>query len=336
MADPLVIQVMRAYKDALLALEQAQVGRMTRAWMFLDKNLSADIRALAEEIGRLRASGGEPTFTQSYSQARYQSLLAEIRVEMQRYESAATGIIRDGQGDMAQMGIRHAQGAISASYQTFGVRSTFVRLPVRAVEYMVGNTSDGGPLFGVLQQRALAPTAIEGLTDALTEATARGWNPRKTARVMQNGLTQGLQKALVIARTEQLRVYRMASDRQYRASGVVSGKRRLATRDTRTCLACLALDGEYIPLEAETYDHVCGRCTAIPVVAGLPETSWQRGPEWFATLSAETQQGMMGAKRYQAWRDGAFAFPDLAMVTDDPVWGRAPQVTPLSVLNGAS
>jgi hypothetical protein len=335
-AEPLVIQVMRAYKDALLALEQAQVGRMTRAWMFLDKNLSADIRILAEEIGRARASGGELTFTQTYSQARYQTLLAQIRIEMQRYEQAATGIIRDGQGDMAQMGVRHAQGAISASYQTFGVRGTFVRLPVRAVEHMVGNTGDGGPLFGVLQQRALAPTAIEGLTDALTEATARGWNPRKAARVMQNGLTGGLQKALVIARTEQLRVYRMASDQAYRESGVVSGKRRLATRDTRTCLACLALDGEYIPIEAEMYDHVCGRCTAIPVVAGLPETKWQRGPEWFASLQADTQREMMGAKRYQAWHEGAFAFEDLATVTDDPVWGRAPQVTPLSVLSGAS
>lgn len=258
--EPLAIQVMREFHRALLAHEEAQVARMVRAWMTVDKALAADIRALAEEIVRLRAAGEVVTEAQLYRLSRYQSLVAQIQIEITRYEQRAAQIILAGESDMARMGVNHAQGAIRAMYRTFGVRGAFNHLPVRAVEYMVGLTADGGPLFGLLQQRALTPAAVDGLTKTLIEAVTRGWNPRKTARAMQDGLTDGLQKALVIARDQQLRVYRMASDQQYRESGVVSAKRRVAAKDGRTCLACLAMDGELIPVGMEMYDHAAGRC----------------------------------------------------------------------------
>lgn len=335
-AEPLVIQVMREFKRALLAHEAAQVSRMVRAWMRLDRGLAHDIAALAEEIARLQAAGEIITEARLYRMARYQSLLAQIRVEVQSYERRATEIIMHGQEDMARAGLRDAQGAITAAYHTFGMRASFMRLPVRAVEYMVGLTVDGGPLFGVLQQRALTPAAVEGLTNTLIEAVTRGWNPRKTARAMRDGLTQGLQKALTIARTEQLRVYRMASDQQYRESGVVRGKRRIAAKDGRACLACLAMDGEYIPVGMEMYDHPNGRCTAVPVIEGVPALSWQQGPDWFASLPPERQQSIMGPGHYKAWREGLFDFRDLATPTYDSTWGRGLQVTPLSRLASAA
>jgi len=335
-AEPLVIQVMREFKTALLAHEASQVNRMVRAWMRLDRSLAFDIAALADEIARLQAAGEIITEARLYSMARYQSLLAQIRVEVQGYERRATEIIIRGQERMARAGLRDAQGLITAGYHTFGMRASFMRLPVRAVEYLVGITADGAPLFGVLQQRALTPAAVEGLTNTLIDAVTRGWNPRKTAQVMRDGLTQGLQKALVIARDQQLRAYRAASDQQYRESGVVSGKRRVAAKDGRTCLACLAMDGEYIPVGMEMYDHPCGRCTALPIIEGLPPLTWQQGPEWFETLSAERQQAMMGPGRYEAWRDGAFQFRELATPTYDPTWGRGLAVTPLSRLAPAA
>ena len=336
MLEPLIIRVMREFKRALLTREAARVNRLVRAWMRLDRALEADIEALAEEIALERAAGQEPSEGKLLRKECYVRLLAQVRAEIARYEGAAERLIRDGQAEMVRLGVGHAQAVIRAGYETAGVRGHFDRLPVEAVEYMVGSTADGGPLFGVLERRALAPDAVEGLTEALIDATARGWNPRKSARAMQDGLAQGLQKALVIARTEQLRVYRVATDAQYRASGVVQGKRRLATRDTRTCLACLAMDGEYIPLDKPMYDHPQGRCTAVPILDGLPDVDWQRGPEWFASLSSETQRAMMGPKRYAAWRQGDFAFRDLATVTEDPVWGSGLRVTPAYRLVGAS
>jgi SPP1 gp7 family putative phage head morphogenesis protein len=332
MADPLVIRVMREFKRALLARERAQVSRLVRAWMRLDRALAADIESLVAEIAALRAAGEEIAPARLYSLGRYQRLLAQVQAEILRYEREAEGIIVAGQEAMARQGVADAQDAIRATYQTFGVRGLFYRLPVSAVEYMVGATGDDGPLFGVLQQRALTPAAVEGLTNALVDATARGWNPRRTARAMQTGLTDGLQKALVIARTEQLRVYRMASDEQYRSSRVVRDKVRVAAKDSRTCLACLAMDGEVITLDRPMYDHPQGRCTAAPRVVGLPDVQWQKGPEWFASLGADRQLAMMGAQRYEAWSAGGIDFRAFATQTDDPVWGQSLQVTPLARL----
>lgn len=330
--EPLAIQVMNEFKRALLSYEDAQVKRMVRAWMNVDRSLAADIQLLAEEVARLRAAGEVVTEGRLYQLSRYQSLLAQIRQEVARYEQRAAQIIMAGEEDMARLGVRHAQGAIRAVYQTFGVRGAFNRLPVRAVEYLVGLTADGGPLFGLLQERALTPAAVEGLTNTLIEAVARGWNPRKTAAAMQGGLAGGLQKALVIARDQQLRVYRAASDAQYRESGVVTGKRRVVAKDGRACMACLAMDGEFVPVGMESYDHPTGRCVFIPALKDMPSLSWQYGPQWFETLSPDRQREMMGATRYEMWREDKLRFSDLATPTYHETWGRGLAVTPVSQL----
>lgn len=335
MVEPLVIQVTRQFKAALLAYEEGQVRRMVRAWMGVDRRLAGAVQALADEVAELRAQGVSVTAETLYRQARYQALLAQIAEEVRRFEREAGQIIVDGETDLVQRGRLDAQRAIQASYWQHGMRASFNRLPARAVEYIVGVTADGAPLFSLLQKRAIAPDAVEGLTNQLLDAVTRGYNPRKTARLMQDGLTQGLQKALVIARDQQLRAYRTASDDQYRESGVVSAKRRVCAKDTRTCLACLAMDGELIPVGAPMYDHAQGRCTAIPVVDGLPALDWQKGPEWFATLSEAQQQKMMGKERWDAWKAGAFRFEDQATPTYHKVWGQGLAVTPLSRL-GAS
>lgn len=336
MAEPLVIQVTRQFKAALLAYEEGQVRRMVRAWMGVDRRLAGSLDALADEVFAMREGGAAVTMTDLFRLPRYQALLAQIQDEASRYEREAGRIIVDGETDLVQRGRLDAQRAIQTSYWQHGMRVSFNRLPARAVEYIVGVTADGAPLFSLLQRRAIAPEAVEGLTNQLLDAVTRGYNPRKTARLMQDGLTQGLQKALVIARDQQLRAYRTASDDQYRESGVVSAKRRVAAKDTRTCLACLASDGELIPVGAAMYDHAQGRCTAIPVVDGLPALDWQKGPEWFGTLSEAKQRGMMGKERWDAWKAGAFRFEDQATPTYHKVWGQGLAVTPMSRLVAAS
>ena len=78
---------------------------------------------------------------------------------------------------------------------------------------------------------------LDRLGRTLIVGTAQGWNPRKTAARMKGDLAGGLQKALTIARSEQMRVYREATRAQYERSGVVSGQRRLSAHDDRVCPA---------------------------------------------------------------------------------------------------
>ena len=107
-ADPLAIQVMKEFKRALLAYEEAQVARMVKAWMTVDRALARDIEALAEEIARLRSAGEVVTEARLYRLSRYQSLVAQIQAEIARYEQRAAQIIMAGEEDLARMGLNIA------------------------------------------------------------------------------------------------------------------------------------------------------------------------------------------------------------------------------------
>ena len=316
--EPLIIRIMREFKAGLLWHERTNLREMLRRWLQVEASLQAQIDLLAEEVARGWAAGQVTTATQLYRMERYQALIVQVRREVQQYQDWLAGRLTTWQQGNLALGIEQGAAVIEAA----GIHVVFNHLPVSAVEYMAGFCADGAPLFDLLRGRAIAPEAVDGLTRVLVDAVAQGWNPRKTARRMADGLAQGLEKARVIARTEQLRAYRAALAEQYRASGVVGGMRRLAAKDGRTCLACLARDGEVIPLGREIDDHPQGRCSAVPQLIGAPPLEWQTGAQWFKTLSAEEQRAMMGDKMYELWGRGkGFDFSALARTTHSDTWG---------------
>jgi hypothetical protein len=327
---------MKEFKRGILAREGVQQAVMVKRWMQVEARLMGDMQALGEEISRTATSGYIFTDAQLMKNDRYRALLAQTRVEMTKYERWADTLISDGQAEMGKLGIDHAVKTIQAGQVDAGLRLSFNRLPVEATQYMVGICADGAPLFDVLAQRALLPDAIDGLRTALLQGTSLGWNPRKTAKAMADGLTDGLQKALVIARDSQLRVYRAASDAEYRASGVVQDKVRVCAKDERTCLACLAKDGEVLGLNEPGFDHTQGRCTFVPRVVGMDAIDFVKGPRWFDGLDESKQREMMGPALFKAWDHGrGFDFTALATITQHETWGQGLAVTPLSQLASA-
>jgi len=327
-----VLEKATEFKRKLAAGERAQVTAMMSRWRALERHVQGRIDALAGEIQSHRDAGTPVTESQLYQMTHYQELLAQIQGEFHQLERKMEGIISEGWSEALGLGIRGAQETIEEAYREAGIRATFNRIPVEAVEYMAGMTADGGPLFGVLEKRALMPAAVQGLTDNLVTAVAMGWGPRKTAAAMRDGLTDGLQKALVIARDTQMRAYRMATDEQYRRSGVVEEKRRLAAKDLRTCLACLYADGEFMSLEEPMYDHVQGRCTTVPLVRGVPTPDWVLGEDWIKSLPEEKQLALLGPVRIELWRTGRAGLGDFVVHTEDPVWGKSLGVKSLAAL----
>jgi len=173
------------------------------------------------------------------------------------------------------------------------------------------------------------PLAVEKLTDLLIRGTALGWNPRKTAEVARrDGLSSGLNHFLLVARDQQIRAYREASRDTYQASSVVYGYKRLATKNKRTCLACLALDGKIYETSELMPLHPQDRCTMIPLVKGFPAPTWETGSEWFASLPEKDQKKMMGAERFDLYQNGV-PFEDMVTVVKNDVWGPSAKVTPL-------
>jgi SPP1 gp7 family putative phage head morphogenesis protein len=328
MADPLVVQAMRRFKAGLMAREAAQMQAMAARWMEVERALEEQIAALARTIADLQASGQVISRGRLLQMERYHDLLAQATSELGRYDEYAARIIERNQNLYIQLGLDQAAAALDA------VGVAFNRLNPAAVEFMAGLTAQGAPLLDLLNKRALPGAAI-GLTNELLKATALGWNPRKTARAMKDGLAQGLNKALQIARTEQLRVLREATRLGYQQSGVVEAYRRLASKSLRTCPACLMADGKRYELHEPLDEHVSGRCTIVPVIRGIPDDKWETGREWFEKQPESAQRSILGPGMYDAWRAGKFDLVDLVKAHHDDTWGDSLQTKSLKELLGA-
>lgn len=323
MPDPLVVLLMRRFKADLFAKEKEQVQEMTRRWLEMERALQGNFDALAQELDQMRRNGEDIPRWRLAQLDRYQSLLDQVRAEMGKYNTFAAQEISATQLELAGMGIDNAGDAIRAYYAGFGrVAGAFDVLPVNAIEFMIGNAGDGSPLSKLL--RASYGDSVDGLTSELIKAITLGKNPRDTARAMANGFGVGLDRALNIARTEQLRVYRESSRAAYQKSGVVSGYKRLSARDSRVCAGCLfADDGKLYDLDTPFEEHPQGRCTSVPVVKGLPAVTWQDGSSWFAAQPESVQMSILGRGRFDAWKDGKFELTDVVARRENETWGAA-------------
>lgn len=329
MPESEVIRVMRSFKKDLLAGERAQTQAMASAWLKVERRLSSQMDALAYEMDAIKRDGGTVTQEMLMTNVRYRELLVQLTDELEGYTGYAERTIEDRQRQLARLGIGHAESAVRAQSVTAG----FNRLPVEAVQHLVGLSGDGTPLANLLT--ASWPLSAHGMTQELINGVALGYNPRKTAKLMAQGAQGSLQRMTVIARTEQLRVYRTANLESYKASGVVTSYQRLATHDRRVCAACLMDEGTVYQLDEEMPEHPQGRCTLVPVVEGVPRAKWQQGQEWFEQQDQATQMDILGKGRYYAWQNGDYELGELVTVKANAVWGDSLQVTPLKELVSA-
>ena len=320
MPDPIVVQIIDEYRRNLLDRESRQFENMTQQWLKVERALDGQVSALAFELDRMRSKGETVNEWRIQRLDRYKSLLAQAQGEVGRYAQYANDVITEGQLQSGAAGAELAQMVL----KSMGVRGAFDLLPIEAIEAMAGLTGDGSPLLDLLKESW--PDAAQGMTDKLMRAIAMGQNPRVTARQMMDGLANGLNRMLTIARTEQLRSYRSASLEQYRRSGLVTKYKRIAARQTRTCLACLMLDGKEYELEESFSDHPNGRCALVPIVKGMPVIKWTEGPEWFAGLSETEQRGIMGPAKYNAWKAGKVELGDLITTHTNETWGDSPAI----------
>jgi SPP1 gp7 family putative phage head morphogenesis protein len=318
---PLVVRVMLAFKASLLASEADQIEEMARRWTQLETSLQGSFDALAFELDGLRRDGETITISKLIRMERYQRLLGQVNDQLDFYSFYAEDRIRTGQLSMLSLGIQHAVEAIKSYFVTRGkVAGAFDVLPVAAIESMVGLAGNGSPLRQLLNDSW--PTAVEGLTTQLINAIALGKNPIEAARAMRDGFGVGFNRAINIARTEQLRVYRTANLEQYKASNLVKGYKRLSARDTRVCPACLmADDGAIYELDLSFEAHPQCRCTLVPVVIGLPVVTWQHGQSWFLAQTPEAQRGILGSGKFDSWQSGDFELADLVKREGNDIWG---------------
>jgi len=311
------VDAINAHRDALLLREQAAMQTQARAWLGVEAELNRVAVPLIEQ-----ARAGNLTRNQIVQLERYRALMDQTSTQLKGYEGFMGEQVRDGQRTAASLAIDHAVGAINASAQEVGAMSVqFNRLPVAAVENMVGSTTTGSPLSSVLADASQG--APERLGQELINSIALGRNPVETARLaVRRGLGPTFTRMRTIARTEQLRVYREVSLATYSHSGVVDEYRRLSARDSRVCPACLFSDGRTYPISKPFAEHPQGRCTTVPVIRGYKAPAYETGEEWFKRQNVDTQKKILGNTRYDLWREGKVKnLGDFIEETHNDEWG---------------
>jgi len=313
MAAPAVVRVAQRFKAGLLAGEHAHQLEMARRYLTVERALVDKITLLAEEVTRLKAAGQAIPIGRIYRLERWQQLDAQLLEQLARFNGWTMDAIAARQQELGRLGVEQAQSMLRAA----GLTATFDRLPLDAVEAMVGFAGDGAPLSVLLAESY--PATADAIGGALVEGVALGRHPSAVAQEMTEASAIGLDRAFLIARTEELRAHRTATQAQYIAAGVTQYQ-RVATLDDETCIGCLAADGELFDSEQTFDSHPACRCACAPVIDQPFES---RGEDWFNQQDEGTQEHIMGIGRLEAYESGAASWDDMWVRRDDDVWGGA-------------
>lgn len=361
----------------LLSQQRAAISRndassareIVRLYAALEASVARAIAELQADAQEANLSSGADVLRWLRAEGRLRRLEERVLPQMRWFEAQVTAIVQRGQQHGAAAGAADGTALIRASFGSPLPERVppdailLVRPNPAALAQLVTALRDRSPLARVL--RGLGGDGWQQLRDALVSGMARGAGPRQTAselarilsargtaQLTRDAMRQLRQRALTLARTEQMRAYHQAAMDAYRANGdVVEGWVWLATVGPSTCPACLAMNGTIHPLSEDFGDHVNGRCTPAPrtktwedllgadLARGIPETRLDPArdlpdaEEWLRRQSPQRQQSILGRTRYALFAQGLI---DLAQMAAWPrssrAWGNSVAVATLDEL----
>lgn len=312
-SGPDILTIANDYRAALISIEESVTAEVLAAYEGIRERLEGDLTALTSRIQARINAGQDVPVSWLHRQDRYQQLLDQAETEVARLADSLGPRLSQAQADAVLLGDEAARSMLGTS----GVRVT-ARLPNAALVELVGRLSDGSPLSDLLDE--LGPDARGRIERSLTDAVARGINPRRISREVSDALGGNMARAMRITRTEMISSFRNANLAQYREHGdVLIGWRWSAALDGRTCASCLAQHGKVFPLSEPFASHPSCRCSPVPHTGS--GTAFPTGPDWFSEQPASLQLQVLGPSKYRAYRDGAISLEDLVETGTDPRWG---------------
>lgn len=193
--------------------------------------------------------------------------------------------------------------------------------------------------------RPIAAETHEIIGDELTRGIIRGQNPRQTAKLMADRALDdfnfGINRALVVARTETLDAYRGAAQVVEKANSDICEQWQWITSLAPTCCgSCVAKHGSIHPAsEPGPLDHPLGRCARVPVTKSWkelgidipepPALGVQNAQEWFDGLGRDDQLKVLGPGRLKAYEAGNYSMDKWSVRRENPGWRPSYQVSPV-------
>ncbi len=331
---PSILSVVADFRTRRLANDKYASQQLIDAYAGVHERLQLQIHALNEQILGRQQDGRPVTRATLKRLERYQELRQQVLREMAQLSNLSEQLIIGSQGYMIDLGPEMARAVVEAQLaaQGTGVWAQWNRLPRGAFNDLVGALSDGSPLRSLIDELPAA-TASE-LEEKLLQQVALGWNPRKTAEMLDGAVKLSQTRALTILRTEGTRAFAGSAIETYGAnSDILRGWERLCARSTRTCACCWALDGTFYPLSARFDEHPNGRCTPVPVLIGQEQAiqGRKKGPEAFADLGEDDKKRILRTKSgYEAYKRGEAQLRDFVQFRESERWGTTATVRPVS------
>lgn len=323
MADfnPSIVKIVESQRKALLAREYKTVQGIMRAYEKAERSIVKELKRVQAKLQEAYAAGAPVSLAWVYQEARLENLVREVRLRLDDFSKDAIEFTANGREDAYKLGAIHAVKLGEAS-----VYGDFAGLHAGAFETLQHTLHRSSPLAFLFE--SIAPTGVTVAREVFAEAIAKGYNPRKTARLLK-GKIEGLarDRAVLIARTESIRAYRMATQETFQANtDILRGWRWTSARSPATCPMCIAMDGEVFPAGSLMESHPACRCAMVPLPnTDFPGPKLKSSEEWFQGLPPKEQDRILGKTKGAMYRRGDITLKDNVRWHEDPEWGRSPR-----------
>lgn len=324
------------YRARLLANEAKATQTLNDAHAQTLAAIQPALDKLYREIAAKQQAGETIPLSWLYEQRRLEAIKALIANQVDHYGTLAQMQTSQLLHQSAQLGQEAGMDLLDSTVPP-GVNFSFGVPSPKAIANITGATQAGSPLADLFN--GFGAEAADKAAKALITGVTLGHNPRQIAPQVQDALGVSRNRALTIARTEALRAYRSANLETFRAnSDVVDQWVWQAALDSRTCAACIAMNGTKHSLDEEMGSHPNCRCVQSPLTkswddilgafgvdtSNTPDTrpDIQSGEDWLNEQSEATQRAILGNK-YNGWANGDFTLKDLVGHSNDPDWGRS-------------
>lgn len=320
-----------------------QVASYARAWDSLVADLESTLVDAATALGegrRLTLQSRQERLTAALRRmsGELDDLAAAGRVQITDAAGRAIQVSQDFDGRVVASQLPAGAGSTSALGRQFAGRvapDVFDQILRRSSEQITALT------------RPLPDLTLNVVRQELVRGITVGDNPRVTALRMlgrvEDRFNFGLSRSLTIARTESLDAYRNANSAFANAnSDVLQGWQWFAELDDRTCVACVALHGEFFPLEEPGPDgHQNCRCTRLDVTrpwrelgfdVDEPASIFPSRDDFIDGLDEDSRVRLFGAQRDAMLRDGTATLRDFVEERPADGWRRSFGVRSLSAM----
>jgi SPP1 gp7 family putative phage head morphogenesis protein len=327
------LRLQRQIQRDLKRITDQQTRELVAAWADAWDEVAPDLTAVLVEM---LVDGDRVTRTQLLRSTRLRKVLVIIAAQLEKLAAdAGVRIV----GDLRQV-IDEAGGAqasiidsqLPPNSDLLDDLDSWSRVDERQIAAMVKRSTQQI----TSRTKPLSAEAIDVVRRELLRGVASGTNPRATAaRIVtraRKGFNGGLSRALTMARTETLDAHRAAAQlAQAEHADVLAGWIWTADLGTRTCPACIAMDGTRHPLSQPGPEgHQNCRCARVPVTKtwaqlGHPDIAEPASliPDsraWFAGLDSATQLQILGPARYVAYQNGTYPIDSWATKRSTPGW----------------